>query len=162
MRYGWWRQITSAKKQEQEQHMQDKLIFEVTVEIDPAQISQLKGPAGEVIMIPFSGTVKGELFNGRVLPGGVDTQIVNQNGVRHMSARYMLEGVDKNGEQCRIYIDNNGWFPIEMTMPFKTIPTFFTDSKALASYLHSNKFRTEGHPRPGGVTIKVFEICNAL
>ena len=27
-----------------------------------------------------------------------------------MSARYMLEGVDKNGEHCRIYIDNNGWF----------------------------------------------------
>ena len=142
--------------------MHDKLIFEVTVEINPAQVSQLKGPAGEVLMIPFSGTVKGELFNGRVLPGGVDTQTVDQNGVRHMSARYMLEGVDNSGERCKIYIDNNGWFPGEIIMPFKTIPTFFTDSKALASYLHSNKFRTEGHPRPGGVTIKVFEICNAL
>jgi hypothetical protein len=112
-------------------------------------------------MIPFSGTVKGELFNGRVLPGGVDTQTVDQNGVRHMSARYMLEGVDKNGEPCRIYIDNNGWFPGEMSMPFKTIPTFFTDSKAQADYLHRNRFRTEGHPRQGGVTIKVFEICDA-
>jgi hypothetical protein len=125
--------------------MHDKLIFEVAVVIDPTQISHLKGPAGEVLMIPFGGTVEGELFNGRVLPGGVDTQTVDQNGVRHMSARYMLEGVDKNGEQCRIYIDNNGWFSGEMVMPFKTIPTFLTDSKALASYLHSNKFRTEGH-----------------
>jgi Protein of unknown function (DUF3237) len=142
--------------------MNDRLIFEVTVDIDQTQISQLKGPAGEVIMIPFSGTVKGEFFNGRVLPGGVDTQTVDQNGVRHMSARYMLEGIDNSGERCKIYIDNNGWFPGEMTMPFKTIPTFFTDSKALASYLHSNKFRTEGLPRPGGVTIKVFEICNAI
>jgi len=141
--------------------MPDKLIFEVTVEINPVQVSQLKGPAGEVIMIPFSGTVKGEIFNGRVLPGGVDTQTVDQNGVRHMSARYMLEGLDKNGEKCRIYIDNNGWFPVEMSMPFKTIPTFFTDSQALAAYLHSNKFRTEGHPRQGGVIIKVFEISNA-
>jgi hypothetical protein len=140
--------------------MNDKLIFEVAVEIDPTQISQLNGPAGEVLMIPFGGTVEGELFNGRILPGGVDTQIVDQNGIRHMSARYMLEGVDKNGEQCRIYVDNNGWFCGEMVMPFKTIPTFFTDSKALAIYLHSNKFRTEGHPRQGGVTIKVFEICN--
>jgi hypothetical protein len=140
--------------------MHDKLIFEVAVEIDSTQISHLKGPAGEVFMIPFGGTVKGELFNGRVLPGGVDTQTVDQNGVRHMSARYMLEGVDKNGEQCRIYIDNNGWFPGEMVMPFKTIPTFFTNSKALATYLHSNNFRTEGHPRQGGVTIKVFEIYN--
>jgi hypothetical protein len=138
--------------------MPDKLIFEVTVDIDPAQVSQLKGPAGEVIMIPFGGTVEGELFHGRVLNGGVDTQTVDQNGVRHMSARYMLEGVDNAGEPCHIYIDNNGWFVGEMAMPFKTIPTFFTDSKALAPYLHRNKFRTEGHPRPGGVTIKVFEI----
>lgn len=141
--------------------MNDKLIFEVAVDIDQTQISQLKGPAGEVMIIPFGGTVKGEIFNGRVLPGGVDTQIVNQNGVRHMSARYMLEGVDNSGERCKIYIDNNGWFTGEMVMPFKTIPTFFTDSKTLADYLHSNKFRTEGHLRQGGVTIKVFEICNA-
>jgi hypothetical protein len=140
--------------------MSDKLIFEVTVEIDPAQISQLKGPAGEVIMIPFTGTVKGEIFNGRVLPGGVDTQTVDQNGVRHMSARYMLEGVDKTGKPCKIYIDNNGWFTGEMAMPFKTIPTFSTDSEALAPYLHCNKFRTEGHPGQGGVIIKVFEISN--
>lgn len=139
--------------------MSDKLIFEVAVEIDPAQVSQLAGPAGEVVMIPFGGTVEGEIFHGRVLPGGVDTQTVDQNGVRHMSARYMLEGVDSSGEPCRIYIDNNGWFTGEMTMPFKTIPTFFTDSKMLAPYLHSNRFRTEGHPRQGGVTIKVFEIA---
>jgi hypothetical protein len=140
--------------------MNDKLIFQVAVEIDPTQVSQLNGPAGEVLMIPFNGTVEGELFNGRVLPGGVDTQIVDQNGVRHMSARYMLEGVDKNGEKCRIYVDNNGWFSGEMAMPFKTIPTFFTDSKALAAYLHSNKFRTEGHLCQGGATINVFEISN--
>jgi len=138
--------------------MSDRMIFEVTVDIYSAQISQLKGPAGEVVMIPFGGTVRGEIFNGRVLPGGVDTQTVDRNGVRHMSARYMLEGTDKKEEQCKIYIDNNGWFPDEMAMPFKTIPTFFTDSKTLAPYLHRNKFRTEGHPRQGGVTIKVFEI----
>ncbi len=138
--------------------MDDKLIFEVIVDIDPSQVSQLKGTAGEVVMIPFGGTVAGEIFNGRVLPGGVDTQTVDRNGVRHMSARYMLEGTDKTGEKCKIYIDNNGWFTGGMAMPFKTIPTFATDSRALADYLHSNRFRTEGHPREGGVTIKVFEI----
>jgi hypothetical protein len=78
-----------------------------------------------------------------------------------MSARYMLEGVDNTEKPCRIYIDNNGWFSGEMVMPFKTIPTFFTDSQALAAYLHSNKFRTEGHHSQDGVTIKVFEICDA-
>lgn len=142
--------------------MDDKLIMEVSVEIDAAQVSQLKSSAGEVTMIPFSGTVTGEIFHGRILPGGVDTQTVDRNGVRYMSARYMLEGIDKTGEQCRIYIENNGWFPSEMVMPFKTIPTFYTDSKALADYLHRNKFRTEGHSREGGVIIKVFEICSSL
>jgi hypothetical protein len=140
-------------------NMPDKLAD--SSEIDPTQVSQLKGPTGEVLIIPFSGTAAGELFNGRVLPGGVDTQTVYPNGVRHMSARYMLEGIDSAGEQCRIYIDNSGWFSGEMSMPFKTIPTFYTDSPTLAPYLHSNKFRAEGHPRQGGVNIKVFEICNA-
>jgi hypothetical protein len=142
--------------------MPDKLIFEIAVSINPTQVSQLKGPAGEIIMIPFGGTAAGEIFNGNVLPGGVDTQTVDQNGVRHMSARYMLEGVDNTGVPCRIYIDNNGWFSGEMAMPFKTIPTFFTNSKALAAYLHRNKFRTEGHPREGGVTIKIFEIDSSV
>ncbi|MBN2240542.1 MAG: DUF3237 domain-containing protein [Dehalococcoidales bacterium] len=140
--------------------MNDKLILEIFVDIDPTQVSQLNSPAGEVVMIPFSGTVTGKLFQGRILPGGVDVQTVDLNGVRHMSARYMLEGTDNAGQPCRIYVDNNGWFTGEMVMPFKTIPAFRTDSKSLADYLHRNKFRAEGHLREGGVTIKVFEICN--
>jgi hypothetical protein len=138
----------------------DRLIFEVHVDIDRAAVSRLAGPAGEVVMIPFGGTVTGELFNGKVLPGGVDTQTVDRNGVRHMSARYMLEGTDQAGEACRIYIDNNGWFTGEMAMPFRTIPTFYTDSKTLAPYLHGHRFRTEGRPREGGVTIRVYEIID--
>jgi hypothetical protein len=137
--------------------MADKVIFEVHVEIDDREVSMLKGPAGEAVMIPFSGTVTGELFNGKVLPGGVDTQIVNQNGVRHMSARYMLEGTDRDGEPCRIYIDNNGWFE-SFSLPFRTIPTFYTDSKKLAPYLHSNRFRGEGHLVDGKTVIRMFEV----
>lgn len=137
--------------------MADKLIFEVHVEIDEKVISYLKGSAGEVVMIPFSGTATGEIFNGKILPGGVDTQTVDQNGVRHMSARYMLEGYDKDGDPCRIYIDNNGWFETA-SLPFKTIPTFYTDSKKLASYLHCNKFRGEGHLVEDKTVIKMFEI----
>lgn len=141
--------------------MNDKLIFEIFVDIDMAQVSQVNSPVGEVVMIPFNGTVTGELFQGRILPGGVDVQTVDRNGVRHMSARYMLEGTDKSGRPCRIYVDNNGWFSGEMAMPFKTIPTFRTDSPVLAEYLHRNTFRTEGHPREGGVVIKVFEISSS-
>lgn len=137
--------------------MADKLIMEVLVSIEGKDVSFLKGPAGEVVMIPFGGTVQGEIFNGVVCPGGVDCQRVNLTGVRHMCARYMLEGTDSAGEKCHIFVDNNGWFN-GMQSPFQTVPTFMTDSKTLAPYLHQNKFRGEGHPREGGVTIKFFEV----
>ena len=139
--------------------MADKLIMEVLVSIEGKDVSFLKGPAGEVVMIPFGGTVQGEIFNGVVCPGGVDCQRVNRTGVRHMCARYMLEGTDSAGEKCHIFVDNNGWFN-GMQSPFQTVPTFMTDSKTLAPYLHQNKFRGEGHPREGGVTIKFFEVEN--
>ena len=77
-----------------------------------------------------------------------------------MCARYMLEGTDSAGEKCHIFVDNNGWFT-GMQSPFQTVPTFMTDSKTLAPYLHQNKVRGEGHPREGGVTIKFFEVENA-
>ena len=128
--------------------MADKLIMEVLVSIEGKDVSFLKGPAGEVVMIPFGGTVQGEIFNGVVCPGGVDCQRVNLTGVRHMCARYMLEGTDSAGEKCHIFVDNNGWFN-GMQSPFQTVPTFMTDSKTLAPYLHQNKFRGEGHPQIG-------------
>ena len=140
--------------------MADKLIMEVLVSIEGKDVSFLKGPAGEVVMIPFGGTVQGEIFNGVVCPGGVDCQRVNLVGVRHMCARYMLEGTDSAGEKCHIFVENNGYFT-GMQSPFLTVPTFITDSKTLAPYLHRNKFRGEGHPREGGVTIKFFEVENA-
>lgn len=141
--------------------MADKLIMEVLVEINEAEISELKTAMAEVVMIPFSGTVRGEIFNGKVCKGGVDTQRVNLSGVRHMSARYMLEGTDYTGVPCRIFVENNGWFE-GMPMPFKTVPTFLTDSAALAPYLHQNKFRGEGHPRENGVCIQIFEVNQTL
>lgn len=137
--------------------MADKLILQINVEINGAEVSALKAGGLEVVMIPFSGTAEGEIFNGVVCKGGVDTQRVNLSGVRHMSARYMLDGEDKAGNKCKIFIENNGWFD-SISMPFKTVPTFITDSPVLAPYLHQNKFRGEGHPAQNGVCIKLFEV----
>ena len=66
-------------------------ILEVHVETDPEGTVMLASEIGSVKMIPFKGTVTGPIFNGIVEPCGVDTQIINQNEVRHMSARYMLK-----------------------------------------------------------------------
>ena len=89
--------------------MEGKLILNVKVDITDGVV-KLQHAAGEIVMIPFKGTVTGEIFNGIVEPCGVDTQVVNAAGVRHMSARYMLTGKDQDGEDAHIYIENNGWF----------------------------------------------------
>ena len=81
-------------------------ILEILVETDPSGSVELEGEIGRVKMIPFKGSVTGPIFTGVVEPCGVDTQITNQNEVRHMSARYMLTGKDKAGEDCHIYMDS--------------------------------------------------------
>ncbi len=84
---------------------------------------------------------------------------MNLSGVRHMLARYMLEGTDHTGAACRIYVENNGWFTDgEVKAAFRTVPTFMTDSAALAPYLHRNSFVGEGTPDDLGVVIRLYEV----
>ena len=136
-------------------------VLEICVQTDPAGTVTLSGEIGTVKMIPFKGTVQGSIFNGIVEPCGVDTQITNQNEVRHMSARYMLTGQDKTGQACHIYIENNGWFTDgARPVPFMTVPTFITDSKALAPYLHRNQFTGEGIRDDKGLWIRFYELTN--
>ena len=137
--------------------MSRKLVMDIKIEANgPA--AHLTGPAGEVLMVPFKGSVKSELFNGIVEPCGVDTQIVNAVHVRHMSARYMLTGVDRTGRKAHIYVENNGWFDdLTKTMPFHTVPTFYTDSADLAPYLHCNQFEGEGADETDGLHIYFYE-----
>lgn len=134
-------------------------VLEIYIETDPAGTVEFSSEIGYVKMIPFKGSVKCELFNGVVEPCGVDTQIMNQAGVRHMSARYMLTGKDQDGQDCHIYIENNGWFTDgAQPKPFRTVPTFMTDSKRLAPYLHRNQFIGEGLRDESGLWIRFFEL----
>lgn len=136
-------------------------VLEIHVQTDPDHTVELTGELGTVKMIPFRGTAQGPLFNGIVEPCGVDTQITNQNEVRHMSARYMLTGRDNTDSACRIYIENNGWFTDgARPAPFKTVPTFITDSKALAPFLHRNQFVGEGLRDEKGLCIRFYELSD--
>ena len=134
-------------------------ILEILVETDPAGTVELDSEIGHVKMIPFNGTVNCPMFTGIVEPCGVDTQITNQNEVRHMSARYMLTGKDMDGADCHIYIENNAWFTDgARPKPFYTVPTFITDSKRLAPYLHRNRLTGAGLRRPRGLWIRFYEV----
>ncbi|MBR2826109.1 MAG: DUF3237 family protein [Erysipelotrichaceae bacterium] len=133
-------------------------VIEVKVEFDQPGM-KFETETGEVSMIPFYGTVKGKLFSGIVEPWGVDTQVKNQIGIRHMSARYMLTGIDSAGEKCHIYVENNGWMTDDRpSRTFRTVPTFITDSKTLAPYLHRNQFEGQGSVEEDGLWIRFYEI----
>ena len=116
------------------------------------------GEAGSVLMIPFGGTVTGEIFEGIVEPCGVDTQVVNAVGVRHMSARYMLTGHAKGPYEgdCHIYVANDGWFQGNPTFPFTTVPTFMTDHPGLAEILR-RPFIGMGCKEEDGLHIRFYE-----
>lgn len=81
----------------------------------------VKGTDTEIIMVSFTGEAYGEYFNGKIIGTGVDTQKHDiKSGEYSLSARYMLQGTDKYGKACRIFIDNslhdeNGWHPMLVT-----------------------------------------------
>ena len=81
----------------------NKPILEIHIDIAEKGL-RMQTELGEVSMIPFAGSVDCELFQGIVEPWGVDTQVVDQTNMRHMSARYVLTGKDKEGNDCHIYI----------------------------------------------------------
>lgn len=135
------------------------MIFQVA--LNPADITEMRGPYGAVSMLPFTAKVESELFTGRTRPGAVDVQQENAAGIRNMCAKYMFEGVDKEGNACHLFVENNAWFnPAEnpgSVLP--AYPRFITDSPVLREYLSQARFRAEVRPASGGVEIWVFDVC---
>lgn len=101
----------------------NKLIMTINVTTFDAQT--LEGTYSRVVMIPFKAKAEGDYFRGETVTNGVDTQTTTKVGF-HLSARYMLEGTDLNGNKCRVFIENNG------TSLNNCRPKIYTDSKELA------------------------------
>ena len=96
--------------------------------IKPTGSNQVSSGKGFFNMVLFEGECDCENFKGKVMPGGVDTQHYYAEGKGRISARYMLEGVDKEGKACKIFIQNDG----EHDKGFlPTTPKVYTDSEAL-------------------------------
>ncbi|MBR0161269.1 MAG: DUF3237 family protein [Oscillospiraceae bacterium] len=134
-------------------------ILQLLIQTNVADIVELESAAGKVRMIPFSGMATGTLFQGIIEPCGVDTQITNPANVRHMSARYMLTGVDDSGASCHIFIQNDAWFTNgERPQPWYSVPMFITDSETLAPLLHQHSFIGEGCRDEEGLHISFYQI----
>lgn len=87
------------------------------------------GHQDKAVLLPFTGECDCPLFKGKILPGGVDTQRVYNDGCTTLSARYTLEGVDNQGKPCRIFIENIAIQEADVEMV--TYPTIRTDSESL-------------------------------
>ncbi len=112
-----------------------------TLTIDVAQpVSAGQTGLGLRRLIPIeSGTITGKI-EGRILPGGADSQIIRPNGRTDLSARYLIETEDGD----IIYLENNGIRQVdtayrkraaqgEIIPPehvyFRTVPVFETGSE---------------------------------
>ena len=109
---------------------------------------RVKGSAREIVMIPFTGEAEGPLFSGRVIGTGVDTQVIACGKVT-LSARYMLEGRDADGNPCRIFIENQG------SMEDGLRPSVVTDSPLLRDW-EAACLRSTVEGAPGGVTVRIY------
>lgn len=101
----------------------------LTITIDITGSTDVKGKTGNATMISFNGTAECALFHGKTISEGVDTQMEVMGGIRTLSARYVLDGIDYTGKECHIFIENNG--TIENGV-IATTPKILTDSEALA------------------------------
>lgn len=129
--------------------MDKELILAIDVECTDAW--KVEGSKMTVVMVPFIGNASGKYFNGKIIGSGCDTQKYEKGKEGTLSARYMLEGVDCDGEKCRIFIENsthdeNGWHP-----------QIVTDSKALAEW-ETLPLRADVTGTEKGVLVQVYKI----
>lgn len=132
----------------------------LTVHVQLNKTMELENKIGDsVVMITFSGTATGKYFEGKVLEGGVDTQIIGRHGDHHtLSARYMIEGTDFTGTPCKIFIENNGTAKSNKEgILFRTYPKIITNSEALA-FLDNDILVAEGIPQETGIDIKIYRL----
>ena len=99
------------------------------IQIQLGETLALDSPTAGIRMIPFTGFCDSTIFKGKVLPGGMDTQVFPSPDRGTLSARYMLEGVDEKGNKCKLYIDNSA--VMQQGREMVTFPRIKTDSEAL-------------------------------
>lgn len=121
------------------------------LKIDVQGVQEVTGARQTARMILFGGTAEGDFFNGVIEPGGVDTQMDNRDGTGTLSARYSIQGTDREGKNARIFIENNG----EYGKP--TSPRVWTDSPALR-FLETAALRGHVTEENGQLTILIETI----
>jgi hypothetical protein len=132
--------------------MKEVLRFHITLDAT----YEVTGEKGTARMILFHGYADCDNFHGKVMPGGVDTQVEYYGEKRSISARYILEGTDLDGCPCRIFVENEGIIS-EGEEPIITKPRIITDSSALKGLENAALRGQVCADNQGGVIIKIFQ-----
>ncbi|URL78882.1 DUF3237 domain-containing protein [Klebsiella pneumoniae] len=158
----------------QESHNDPELrhCFSITIQVDKPIIVSRSPQTGKRQLIPIvGGSVSGQL-RGQVLPGGVDSQIIEPDGTCRLSARYALQVAEGT-----VYVENNGirrvpaqyhdqLFADDMrffsdippeAIYFRTVPTFEVDAPAL-SWLTTSLFICAGGRTQDGVMLDFYQV----
>lgn len=141
--------------------------FEVTAQVAPPD--KIPTAAGERRIVPVTGGLfEGPQVKGKVLPGGVDYQLIHADGFTEVEAHYVLE--TDRGE--RVYVTNRGMrhAPPEVIAElnagklvdpskvyFRTSPTFETDAPRL-QWMTRALFICTGERYPDGVKIRFYQV----
>jgi Protein of unknown function (DUF3237) len=144
------------------------LAFEARVLLGPP-LEVGRVPRGRRRVIPIvGGTFAGSGLKGRVLPGGADWQIVRDDGLAELDARYALE----TDQGQVIYVQNAGirhappeimaqllaGQPVNPALVyFRTVPTFETAAPDL-QWLTRSLFIATGERNPSDVVIRFWRV----
>ena len=151
-----------------------RLLFEISVAVDTPIVIGQDEVNGRRQLIPItSGTVKGEdlfgnAFNGIVLPGGVDSQVIRPNGTCELSARYGVKlddgrsfYIENNGIRTvpDAYVETvkNGGFVDPSLYYFATKPTFEVFDRSL-EWMEKHIFICKATRKPDAVILSYYVI----
>lgn len=145
-----------------------EFVFEVVATLDPPLIFGQTGVGERRIIGVKGGTVKGPKLNGKVLPGGADWQVVRDDGVSDISARYTIQADDG----ALIYVDapgireaapavikriNSGEIVDPSEYYFRTTPRLETSAEKYA-WMNRRLFVCKGVRLPDGVEIRYYLV----
>lgn len=123
--------------------------------------------SGERRIIDITGgTITGRKFSGTILPGGADFQIIRNNGLTELHARYVI----KHDDGTLVYVVNDGirfgpqdalakikrGEPVDPSLIyFRSFPRFETSSEKY-SWMMESLFVAAGARRPDAVELSVY------
>lgn len=132
-----------------------------------APLSIGRGPGGERRIVPIlGGRIEGPRLAGEVMAGGADFQLIRDDGLAEIEARYTLRLADG----ALVYVVNRGIrhaAPEDMArllrgeavpperVYFRTAPVFETAAQAHA-WLHRSLFLGFGERRPESVRLRIY------